>query len=176
MMSVVRFEASPERSAGGPRLRAGAAGRPGPHDPQPGGHDAWSTPRPSWPPRNLTGLTVVIIDDDGGSLGYFETALRAAGATVLTASTAPDGLRLVQERRPDVVLSDIAMPGKDGYWLVSEIRRLPSPAGEVPVVATTAYGRAHPRERALAAGFVDHLPKPVEPDVLCTAIARAAGR
>jgi CheY-like chemotaxis protein len=119
---------------------------------------------------------VVVVDDDGGSLDYFATALRAADAVVVTASTAADGLRLIQERSPNVVLSDVAMPGQDGYWLVREIRGLSTPLCDVPVVATTAYGRVHQRERALAAGFVDHLPKPVEPDVLCLAIARAAGR
>jgi CheY-like chemotaxis protein len=83
----------------------------------------------------------------------------------------------VREHRPDVVLTDIAMPGQDGYWLVGEIRALADPAARsVPVVATTAYGWVHPRERALAAGFVDHLAKPVEPGVLRATVARAAGR
>jgi CheY-like chemotaxis protein len=135
------------------------------------------TARRSSAPGSLVGLTVLVVDDDEGSLDYFEVALRTAGAAVVTASSASDALRVVQERRPDVVLSDIAMPGQDGYWLVREIRRLPDPATRgVPVIATTAYGRLHSRERSLAEGFVDHLSKPVEPDRLCGAIARAAGR
>jgi CheY-like chemotaxis protein len=76
-----------------------------------------------------------------------------------------------------VVLSDIAMVGHDGYWLVREIRALPGAAGPaLPVVAATAYGREHSRARALDAGFTDLLGKPVDPELLCRAIARAAGR
>jgi CheY-like chemotaxis protein len=134
-----------------------------------------SAPRPPGLPRNLVGLHVVVVDDDEDSLGYFAAALRACGATVTTASTALDALALVRECGPHVVLSDIAMVGQDGYWLVREIRGLPD-RGAVPVLATTAYGREHPRAQAVAAGFNDLLPKPVDPEVLCLAIARAAGR
>jgi CheY-like chemotaxis protein len=119
---------------------------------------------------------VLVVDDDEGSRDYFAMALQVAGAVIATAATAADALRALQGEPPDVVLSDIAMPGQDGYWLVSRIRELPDAAiRTIPVVATTAFGRTHPRERALAAGFVDHLPKPVEPDALYLAIARAAG-
>jgi CheY-like chemotaxis protein len=127
--------------------------------------------------RNLSGLTVLVVDDDEGSLDYFTMALQAAGAAVLPASTAVEALKVLQQARPHVVLTDIAMPGQDGYWLVREIRRLPNPSVRgVPVVATTAYGRVHSRDRALAAGFADHIAKPVEPDVLCGTIARVTGR
>ena len=95
----------------------------------------------------------------------------------MPASTARDALRLVQERRPDVVLSDIAMSEHDGYWLTSEIRRLADPAASrVPIVAATAYGREHSRDRALAAGFTEHLQKPVDPEVLARTIAEVARR
>jgi CheY-like chemotaxis protein len=118
-----------------------------------------------------------VVEDDAPSAEYFAAALGTAGATVVTAPTAVEALRAVVERRPDVVLSDIAMPGHDGYWLVQQLRALPGAAGRhVPVVATTAHGGSHSRDRALAAGFVDHLPKPVEPESLWAAIARAAGR
>jgi CheY-like chemotaxis protein len=119
----------------------------------------------------------VIVDDDRDGLDYFATALRACGAAVVTASTALAGLTLVRERHPDVVLSDIAMVGHDGYWLVSEIRGLADRATRlVPVVATTAFGHVHSRSRTLAAGFNDFLAKPVDPHVLCLTVARAAGR
>lgn len=178
----VRSEAFPRRYGEGPgHIRAADDDRPDdrPEEdaPRTGEDREESTPRPSPPPRGLVGLTVVVVDDDDSSLDYFAMALRTAGALVTTASTAVDALRLVQEQRPDVVLSDIAMAGHDGYWLVREIRGLPDPAARsVPVVATTAYGRVHSRERTLAAGFVNHLPKPVEPDQLWATIARAAGR
>jgi hypothetical protein len=120
---------------------------------------------------------VVVVDDDPDSLEYFAAALRACGATVLTASTAVDALAVVRERGPHVVLSDIAMVGHDGYWLVSEIRALSDQERRsIPVVAATAYGREHPRARALGAGFIDLLSKPIDPEVLCLAVARAAGR
>jgi CheY-like chemotaxis protein len=158
-------------------LRAAAEGRPDDESRHTGGHREASAGRPSWPARSLVGLTLLVVDDDESSLDYFALALKTAGAVVTTASTAEDALRVVQEQRPDVVLSDIAMPGQDGYWLVRQIRGLPDQAlCSVPVVATTAYGRLHSRDRTLAAGFVDHLPKPVEPDVLCATIARVAGR
>jgi hypothetical protein len=67
---------------------------------------------------------VLVVEDDADSLEYFAAALRACGATVMTAATAVDALVLVRDGRPDVVLSDIAMVGYDGYWLVNEIRRL----------------------------------------------------
>jgi CheY-like chemotaxis protein len=141
-----------------------------------GGHRESTTPRPSRLQRNLVGLRVVVVDDDDSSLDYFAMALRTCGAVVLTASTAKDALRLVQEQRPDVVLSDIAMRG-DGYWLVREIRGLADQAASLaPVVATTAFGREHSRAGALAAGFNEFLAKPVDPEILCRTIANMAGR
>jgi len=118
----------------------------------------------------------VVVHDDVDSLEYFAIALQTCGAEVVTASTAVDGVRLVEAERPDAVLSDIAMVGHDGYWLVREVHRLVADGGKVPVVAMTAYGREHSRARAIAAGFIDHLAKPVDPEVLCTTVARAAGR
>jgi CheY-like chemotaxis protein len=145
--------------------------------PAAGAHHELSTAPQSRLPRNLVGLTIVVVDDDEASRDYFAIALRSCGASVLTASTARDALRLVQEQRPDVVLSDIAMSEHDGYWLASEIRRLAEPAASrVPIVAATAYGREHSRERALAAGFIEHLQKPVDPELLARTIAQAAQR
>jgi CheY-like chemotaxis protein len=133
--------------------------------------------RPSRLPSSLGGLRVVVVDDDPDTVDLFAAVLTACGAAVTTASAAADALRLVAESRPDVVLSDIAMPHGDGYWLVGEIRRLPEEAlRSIPVIAATAFGREHPRERVMAAGFADHLRKPIDPEALCRAIARAAGR
>jgi CheY-like chemotaxis protein len=95
----------------------------------------------------------------------------------VTATGAREALRRLSAWLPDVVVSDIAMPGADGYWLVNELRGLADArAATVPVVAVTAFGLEHSRVRALAAGFVDHLVKPVEPEALCLAVARAMGR
>jgi diguanylate cyclase len=128
-------------------------------------------------PSVLAGVRVLVVDDDEDSIEVFAAALAACGADVATANSAPEAVRLHAARPADVVLSDIAMPGRDGYWLVSEIRRLADArVSGVPVVAATAYGREHSRSSALAAGFTDHLQKPVDPEVLCRTVARAAGR
>ena len=127
--------------------------------------------------QELGGLLIVVVDDDPDTVDYFVVALRACGATVLSASTAASALALIEDRSPDVILSDIAMAVHDGYWLVKEVRRRgESGVAAIPAIAVTAYGREHSRERSLAAGFNDHLRKPVDPEVLCRAIARAAGR
>src|SRR5262245_44735831 len=144
---------------GRPHICAGIDDPPEKERPLTGGPRGASITRPAWPTPRLSGLTVLVVDDDEGSRDYFAMALRIAGAVVATASTAVDALRLLQQHRPDVILSDIAMPGHDGYWLVREIRGLSNTAlRSLPVVATTAYGRVHSRDVALAAGFVDHLP------------------
>ena len=124
-------------------------------------------------PRVLTGMRVLVVDADPDSAGLFAAALAACGADVVTASGAREALRLLAGDAVDVVVSDIAMPDADGYWLVREIRVLGDPQmRSVPVLAVTAFGREHVRARALAAGFVDHLEKPIDPEHLCRAVAR----
>jgi len=69
------------------------------------------------------------------------------------------------------------MPGEDGYWLVRELKRLPAEIiSDTPVIAATAYGREHPRARVLAAGFAEHLQKPIDPDQLCRLVASVIER
>jgi CheY-like chemotaxis protein len=122
-------------------------------------------------------VRVLIVDDDEETIALFETVLTACGADVVTATSAPAALRVLDARSVDVVVSDIAMPVADGYWLVREIRRLAKPSvNTVPVVAVTAFGREHARSRTQAAGFADRLEKPVDPEVLCRAVAKAVGR
>jgi CheY-like chemotaxis protein len=127
--------------------------------------------------RILLGLRVLVVDDDPDVLELFAVALAACGADVRPVDNAREALALAREVSPHVIVSDIAMVGEDGYWLVREIRRLPEQAQRsVPVIATTAFGREHPRARALAAGFTEHLHKPIDPELLCRAVAKAAGR
>lgn len=133
--------------------------------------------RPGRLQRILVGLRVVVVDDDAEVLELFAVALTACGAEVATTDNARDAVALATRIRPHVIVSDIAMVGEDGYWLVRELRRLPKDVlDEVPVVAATAYGREHPRSRVLAAGFVEHLQKPIDPEHLCQVVARVAGR
>jgi len=125
----------------------------------------------------LETVKVLVVDDDAASLDYFSFALETCGAVVSTATTAREALDMVSRVLPDVILSDIAMPGEDGYWLLSEIRRhADRGVSGLPIVAATAYGRNYPRTQALAAGFHEHLSKPVDPDLLCQVIASAVGR
>jgi len=133
--------------------------------------------RPSGLPRVLTGLQILIVDDDPDILDLFATALRACGGEVSAADNASDGLALAIRTRPHVIVSDIAMVGEDGYWLIGRLRQLPTDVmPQVPVVAATAYGREHSRTRVLAAGFTEHLQKPVDPEELCRVVAKVAGR
>ena len=169
----IRRTAWPRRRGRHLRLVAGNESTAN-RQPEGGRHES-SRPQPSRRPRALTGVRVIVVDDDRSSVDYFAMALGAAGAIVTTASSAAEALRAIEHAAPDVVLSDIAMPGRDGYWLVRAIREhADAKIREVPVVATTAHGYDHSRDRALAAGFVDHLPKPVDPEVLWAGIARAA--
>ena len=119
----------------------------------------------------LRGVRVLVVDDDPDTAELFAAALSACGARVVTTTSAPDALRALAAEAPDVVVTDLAMPGADGYWLVNEIRNLADDrVRTLPVVAVTAYGREHFRSRALAAGFADHLVKPVDPEALCLAV------
>jgi CheY-like chemotaxis protein len=173
--TLTRLEALPQSRRLRP-VRAGGAGRQ-----QDASRPGWREPAPAERPgrleRILTGLRVVVVDDDEDVLEFFVVALTTCGADVSAASNARDGLALARQMRPHVVVSDIAMSGEDGYWLVRELRRaggdLPS---QVPVVATTAFGREHTRARVLAGGFSELLKKPVDPEALCRVVASMAGR
>ena len=93
------------------------------------------------------------------------------------ALSAPEALNVLREWRPDVLVSDIEMPGEDGYALIRKVRALdPSEGGRTPAVALTAYGRTQDRIRSLAAGYSMHVPKPVDPGELTAIIASVAAR
>ena len=119
------------------------------------------------------------LGDLGGLSAHRALVLHSFGVA-LADDLEPDGetaLRLALDERPDVIVSDIAMIGEDGYWLVGRLRQLPPEMlAPVPVIAATAYGREHSRERVLAAGFTAHLQKPVDPEELCRVVAKVIGR
>jgi CheY-like chemotaxis protein len=134
-------------------------------------------PRPGTFPRVLTGLNILVVDDDPDILELFAVALTACGGDVTATDNASDGLALAIRTRPHVIVSDIAMIGEDGYWLIARLRQLPTETlPNVPVIAATAYGREHSRSRVLAAGFTEHLQKPVDPEELCRMVAKVVGR
>ena len=108
-------------------------------------------------------LRVLIVDDDADSRELLAAVLEASRVRVVTAASASEALRRFDETRPDVLVSDIAMPGEDGYSLIDAIRkRSAAEGGRTPAVALTAFARLEDRTRALLAGFTMHVAKPVE--------------
>jgi PAS domain S-box-containing protein len=125
----------------------------------------------------LDGVRVLVVDDDRDALDLASAILSQAGAVVKTCSSASEALQAFPQWRPDVLVSDIEMPGEDGYALIRKIRALESErTGKTPAVALTAYGRVQDRMLALTAGFNMHVPKPVDPGELTTIIASLAAR
>jgi len=125
----------------------------------------------------LDGLKILVIDDDPDSLELATAILEGAGAAVRRSLSAPDGLSALREWRPDVLVSDIEMPGEDGYSLIRKVRALdPADGGRTPAIALTAYGRTHDRILSLSAGYNMHVPKPVDPGELTAIIGSVAAR
>jgi len=152
-----------------------AAILPAPADQQ--SHRVTSHEEPPSESRDLTGLRIHLVDDDTLGRGMIATLLRSNGATVTESGSAVDALRMIDAAPPDVLISDIGMPGEDGYSLIREVRRLDAARGhETPAVALTAYASPQDRRLALAAGFNTHVPKPVEPAEFVEVIAHLAGR
>lgn len=125
----------------------------------------------------LLGTRVLVVDDDGDARELLRSILAQRGASVRTASSASEALSQMDSRVPDVLVSDIGMPGQDGYGLIREVRlRSREKGGHVPALALTAFARSDDRRRAISAGFHMHLAKPVEPAELVTVVASLARR
>lgn len=117
---------------------------------------------PSLAARRLDGVRVLVVDDMPDVLTTVTEILQWSGATVTAVGSAEDALEALQRERPSVLLSDLAMPGKGGYWLIGQVRSLPAErGGTTPAAALTAYvGEPH-RTSVLRAGFQCHLEKPL---------------
>jgi signal transduction histidine kinase/CheY-like chemotaxis protein len=125
----------------------------------------------------LSGLNVLLVDDDSDTLTLMATALKRREANVTAVSSAGEAILAITRKRPDVLVSDIAMPDEDGYGLIKKIRSLENGVAEsLPAVAITAYAKDEDRERALSAGYQIYLAKPVELTELISVVARAARR
>ncbi|QRN99618.1 CHASE3 domain-containing protein [Archangium violaceum] len=115
---------------------------------------------------------ILVVDDEEDNREVLKMMLEEYGAHVLTAASAAEALRAVREHRPELLVSDIGMPGEDGYQLITQVRALPvEEGGGVPAVALTAYARVEDRARALTVGFNMHVAKPVEPSELLTLLS-----
>ncbi|KAB8320480.1 response regulator [Tolypothrix campylonemoides VB511288] len=126
-----------------------------------------STPLPI-----LDGVQILVVDDEADSREFLVAAIEMCGAEVIAVSSAIEAIQVISQQRLDVLVSDIGMPGEDGYSLIRKVRMLPKEqGGDIPAVALTAYAREEDRMRSLSQGFQMHLSKPVEPDKLATIIA-----
>lgn len=114
-------------------------------------------------PPDLSNLRVLVVDDEADARELLEFVLTRFRADVHTAASAAEALAILDTFVPDVLLSDISMPGMDGFEFIASVRRRsPERGGDVPAVAVTACARAEDRTRALDSGFQRHVPKPVD--------------
>ena len=125
----------------------------------------------------LEGLRILVVDDEVDSRDLVTAILTRCGGEVNCCESAAEAIMAVKNWKPDLLVSDIGMPFEDGYSLIRKLRKLRSKqARETPAVALTAYATNEDRERALAAGFQMHVPKPIDPTALVRSIASATGR
>jgi PAS domain S-box-containing protein len=126
---------------------------------------------------DLTGIRVMAIDDEEDALGLLRVALEAAGAEVITSSSAEAALEQVAEVRPHVLVVDLGMPIIDGFQFISRLRSAGDPAiRNIPAAALTAFARSEDRTKALRSGFEMHLAKPVDPGELVASVATLVRR
>ncbi|PIG91131.1 ATP-binding protein [Gloeocapsopsis sp. IPPAS B-1203] len=127
--------------------------------------------------NHLTGLRILIVDDEADIRDYVTTVLEEYGAQVQETASVDAALIAIEKSPPDILVSDIGMPQQDGYSLIQKIRTLtPERGRNIPAIALTAYARDEDRQRALAAGFQLYATKPIEPVKLVVAIAKLVGR
>ena len=126
---------------------------------------------------SLDGLKILVVDDEEDTRDFVKAVLEKCGSEVTTASSAAEALGKLETQRPDFLISDLGMPGEDGYSLIGRVRALPADqGGQTPALALTAYARTADRLRVLRSGFQIHVPKPIEPTELIVAVASLAGR
>jgi CheY-like chemotaxis protein len=128
-------------------------------------------------PAYLSGIRVLVVDDQADARDLISRVLAECDAEVITATSADEGLVAVERERPHVLISDIGMRGVDGFEFLRRVRALePARGGRTPAIALTAFARSEDRTRALQAGFLVHLSKPVEPSELVATVGRVMGR
>jgi CheY-like chemotaxis protein len=128
-------------------------------------------------PVDLTDIHVLVVDDHDDTRDLFSTALHAYGAKALTARSARDALAIIKTVRVNAMVSDLAMPGEDGLWLVKQLRQLKhEQGGSIPTIAVTAHRDRYAAERVMVLGFEAFLTKPVDPFDLARTVASLVGR
>jgi signal transduction histidine kinase/ActR/RegA family two-component response regulator len=121
-------------------------------------------------PDQLTGVSILIVEDNDDARRLLTTILKRSGAAVQPAESVSRALILLRASHPDIIISDIEMPGEDGYSLIRKVRLEESPSSRIPAIALTAYTQSADRVRALDAGFQTHMAKPVEPAELVATV------
>ena len=134
--------------------------------------------RDDLPSDMLKGVHVLVVDDNRDARELYRTIFSYAGALVTIVASAHDALKTMAEIRPDVLVADLTMPRRDGYWLIAQVRALPQEhGGRVPAIAVTGQDRhTHTPTRSREAGFQAHLYKPVDHWELCRTAVALAGR
>jgi CheY-like chemotaxis protein len=128
-------------------------------------------------PIDLTGVRVLVVDDEADARELIKRVLTQCSAEVRCAASAPQALEMLRADRPDVLISDIGMPHMDGYDFIRRVRQLPSlEANRLPAIALTAFARSVDRTRAIMSGYQIHMAKPIEPQELVATVASFAGR
>lgn len=127
-------------------------------------------------PHALDGLQVLVVDDEADAREFITAVLESQGVKVIAVNSAVEALDLLEQFRPDVLVSDIRMPDDDGYSLIKKVRSLEAEKGwYIPAAALTSYV-VEDREKALSAGFEFHLHKLAQPSEIVNMVARLAGR
>jgi signal transduction histidine kinase/ActR/RegA family two-component response regulator len=119
---------------------------------------------------SLNGIRVLVVDDEPDARELVRAVLVYAHAEVLVAASADEALRLVRDERFDVIVSDIGMPGRDGYQFMRDVRALDGERAAIPAIALTAFARSRDRTQAMLAGFQVHVSKPIEPQELVASV------
>ena len=168
---MVRVESAGEGQGASFIVSLPLAPVPGRNDTQPGIHGL--DPQRA----TLSGMKVLVVEDELDARELIKRILTQNNAEVIIAANAAEGLEMVKTQRPDVMISDIGMPGKDGYQLIRDIRNLPAlQGGETLAIALTALAGSGDRTRALIAGYQMHLAKPVDSHELIATIGSLKGR
>ena len=124
---------------------------------------------------DLSGLSVLVVEDDDDARELIVSVLDECGARVRSAAHAEEAVAIVARERPDVIVSDIGLPGRNGYDLIRAVRALGAERGGlVPAIALTGYAAIEDTRNALAAGYQVHVKKPIDPSLLTHAVADVA--
>jgi len=125
---------------------------------------------------SLIGLRILAVDDEPDALGVVSSILGSAGAKVKSATSVSQAVDLINQWRPDVLISDIGMPDEDGYELIRQVRAQPDKQKNIPAIALTAFARTQDRLKVLSGGYQMHVPKPIEPRELITVVASVTNK